>query len=65
MYSSRMRTARLWTVSQHALDRAVSAQGVSATHIPGQTPPRWTEFLTHACENITLRNFVVGGNNYK
>ena len=27
----------------------VSAQGVSARH-----PPLWTEFLTHACENITF-----------
>ena len=22
--------------------------------VPGQVPPPWTEFLTHACENITL-----------
>ena len=34
--------------------------GVVSAH-GGYTPPSlWTEFLTHACENITLCNFVCG-----
>ena len=34
-------------------------------HPPGAgTPPPWTEFLTHACENITLpQTSFAGGNN--
>ena len=32
-------------------------------HALRQTPsPLWTEFLTHACENITLANFVAASN---
>ena len=65
MHSSRMRTARLLTVSQHALSRGgslpggcllgggVSAQGVA------DIPPvdRMTGLKTLPC-----RNFVAGGN---
>ena len=38
--------------------RGVSASGPGeggvSQHARGQTPPLWTEFLTHASENITL-----------
>ena len=35
-----------------------------ATHAPPSPcmSPPWTEFLTHTSENITLPNFVAGGN---
>ena len=33
-----------------------------ARHAGIPHPPLWTEFLTHASENITLPNFVAGGN---
>ena len=36
---------------------SVSALGVSAPR--GCTPP-WTEFLTHACENITFPQLRLG-----
>ena len=38
MYSSGMRTARLLTISQHALHRGVCPGGVSQ-HAMGHTPP--------------------------
>ena len=45
------------------VQRGLWSQGVSGPGggtclvpggVPGQVPPLWTEFLTHACENITL-----------
>ena len=42
---------------------AVAVGGVSTRHPPGADPPR-TEFLTHACENITLtQTSSAGGEN--
>ena len=54
----------------------VSARGVCSRGVPGRggcllrggipacteadTPPLWTEFLTHACENITLAQLRCG-----
>ena len=35
--------------------REVSAQG----GVPRQTPALWTEFLTHACKNITFLQLLV------
>ena len=64
-----MRTARLLTVSQHALGRGVSAQGgvcrgclLGGSVSPGGVvdTPLWTEFLTYACENITLPQLRCG-----
>ena len=44
-----------------------SVQGVSVQGetLQTETPPRpWTEWLTHACENITLpQTLFTGGNN--
>ena len=48
-----------WGVS----GQGVSAQGgaVVCQHALRQTPtPLWTEFLTHACENITLPQLHCG-----
>ena len=72
MHSSRMHTVRC---SGHLGERVVVCQGVSAlgvcvylgrvsaqwclprgAHLP--LPP-WTEFLTHACENITFPQLLL------
>ena len=37
----------------------VSVQGVSV-----REPPLWTEWLTHACENITLTETSFAGSKY-
>ena len=77
MHSSRMRTARLLTVSRSipcigggclpnpALD--IDPPGHVTCDAcweakPRPTPPLWTEEMTHACENITLpQNLLAGG----
>ena len=52
MHSSRMRTARLLTVSQHALMGGV----------PAQVLPPAVNRMTDRCENITLpQTSFVGG----
>ena len=72
MHSSRMRTGRSLTVCCSLLpggggccSGGVSAPGVCvcvSQHALRQTPspPPWTEFLTHACENITLAQLPCG-----
>ena len=39
---------------------SVCPGGCVSQHAMGQTPPLWTEFLTHACENITLPQLRCG-----
>ena len=57
MHSSRMHTARLLTISQHALRKGgVCPRGV------WQTPPLWTEWQI-CVKTLPCRNFVAGGNN--
>ena len=72
LHSSRMRTARSLTVSpsMHCTGGFCSWGGVSAPggvvsqHALRQTPPLWTEFLTHTSENITLpQTSFAGGKN--
>ena len=69
-----MRTARLLPVSlsMHCSQGVPSRGGVPAwgVYLPGGVlaqvlpPPPWTEFLTHATENITLpKTSFTGGNN--
>ena len=38
-------------------------RGVVSQHALRQTPPPWTEFLTHASENITLPQTSFAGGN--
>ena len=69
MHSSRMRTARLLTVSRSIGGMCLSVQGggvcqgglprgcvclgvYPSVSLGRHPPPPWTEFLTHACENI-------------
>ena len=47
------------------LPRGVSAQGgclpregCVSQYAMGQTSPQWTEFLTHTCENITVKTEI-------
>ena len=40
--------------AQGALQRIVCILLECILDPPGQTPPTWTEFLTHTCENITF-----------
>ena len=60
-----MHTAHLLTVSCSAWGAGgVSQHSFGQTPLrqtpPGQTPPTlWTEFLTHACENITLPQLLL------
>ena len=56
MHSSRMCTARLLTVSQHALHRGAVCPGGVAD------PPMWTEWQT-GVQTLPCRNFVAGGKN--
>ena len=73
LHSSRMHTARLLTVypSMHCTGRGVCAcpgggcaPRRGSQHALRQTPLLWTEFLTHASENITLpQTSFAGGNN--
>ena len=59
LHSSRMRTACLLTVSQHALSGGLSAQrGCMCVANP---PPRWTEWQA-GIKTLPCRNFVAGGN---
>ena len=44
---------------QTPLDQALGADPPGA-----DTPSLWTEFLTHACENITLPQTSFAGGNY-
>ena len=55
MHSSRMRTTRALT------DRIMVFRG-GVWHVCPlpRTPPLWTEFLTHASENITLPQLRCG-----
>ena len=68
MHSSRMRTARLLTVSR-SIRRGGRACLGGGAHVPGGIPVgvympggvhalgrecMWTEFLAHACENVTF-----------
>ena len=75
MHSSRMRTVRS---SSHVYPSMHWAGGVSAQEgcLPrgvciiacteaDTPPPLWTEFLTHACENVTLPQLVDGNNKGK
>ena len=39
--------------------------GVVSQHTLRQTPPLWTEFLTHASENITLPQTSFAGGKYR
>ena len=68
MHSSRMRTACTLTVSPSMLCSrgGVWSRGVVSQHALRQTPPPWTEFLTHASENITLpQTSFAGGKKVK
>ena len=63
MHSSGMRTARLLTVSQHALPGGVPGWGV---YLPGGgtcpgTPP--VNRITDTCKNITLPQTSFAGGN--
>ena len=74
MHYSRIRTARSLTVSLNMLysgsqggawsgGGAAQSQEVVSQHALRQTPLLWTEFLTHASENITLpQTSFTGGN---
>ena len=42
------------------LPRVYLPGGGVSQHALRQTPPLWTEFLTHACENITLLQLRYG-----
>ena len=59
MHFSRMRTARLLTISRNA--GGVSEDSFGQTPRPDTPPPvdRILDFLTHTCEHITT---VAGGN---
>ena len=60
MYSSRMHTVRLLTISQHALGKGeVSAQGGIPLG-PEADTSLWTEWLTDRCKNITLPQLHCG-----
>ena len=71
MNSSRMRSARLLTISQHALCRGVSARGVSVQEgvRPGGCLPRGVcgrppvNRMKTGVKTSPCRNFVAGGNN--
>ena len=79
MHSSRMRTARSLTVSPSMLcSGGCLVWGVPGPGgcLPGpgggisacteaDTRPVWTEFLTHACENITLPQTSFAGGKKK
>ena len=53
MHSSRMRTARSLTAS-----RSIRVGGGGQRVWDTPLPP-WTEFLTHACENITFPQLLL------
>ena len=59
MHSSRMRTARLLTVSQHALPWGVPARGVPAQVLH---PP--VNRMIDRCKNITLPQTSFAGGKY-
>ena len=64
MHSSRMRTGRTLTVFPPSPQKKLETPRKFGDHPPPEnwrhpppdqtTHPPWTEFLTHACENITL-----------
>ena len=65
LHSSRMRTARLLTVPQHALQGGVSAlggvcPGGVSQHTLGQTPPPAVNRITGMCKNIILPQLRCG-----
>ena len=60
MHSSRMRTSRLLTVScngKGCLPRGGMSAGGGGCLPRGEQ--RWTELLTHACENITFPQLLL------
>ena len=71
MHSSRMRTARVLTVSR-SIQGGLPNPAPPKAEPPGCRPPPpdtdpaslWTEGMTDACKNITLpqTSFVVGNN---
>ena len=72
--SSRMRTARSSSrpgggvSTRHPLEQAPPPRPGNpprpGTHTPARADPPWTEFLTHASENITLpQTSFAGGKN--
>ena len=76
LHSSRMRTARSLTVSPSMLCLGAWSRGVwfwgesgpggvvSQHALRQNPPPPWTEFLTHASENITLHQTSFAGDQY-
>ena len=60
MHSSRIRTARLLTVSGSARG---GGEGLPNPN-PDADPPLWAEGITHACENITLPQTSFAGCKY-
>ena len=55
-----MRTARLLTVSQHALGRGCVSPGVSTQGCVWQTPPP-VDRMTDTCKNITFPQTSFAG----
>ena len=62
MHSSRMRTARLLTVSR-SIPWGVPRGGIPLGYRP-PPPFLWKEGMTHACENITLPQTSFAGDHY-
>ena len=65
MHSSRMRTACLLTVPQHALPGGVPAQGVYLPRgVPAQVLLSPVNRMTDSCKNITLPQTSFAGGKY-
>ena len=72
-----MRTARLRVVSGGGVTKSQGGRGgVTKPQVggggggcgwplvlPTSPPPRWTEWVTHACKNITFARFATRGGN--
>ena len=52
-------SGRRGCVSQHTLGRGCLPGGCLPQCMLGYTPLLWTEFLTHACENITFPQLLL------
>ena len=69
MHSSRMRNDPSLTASRSIRgERGHACRGRGAVfaggaclgvHGGGACPPQWTEFMTHACENITFQQLLL------